>query len=192
METSGAALLVTETSLVRIRPGRFVDLAGLREGEVHSAPFTVTLSPDAPDEVEGVVFEIDAAPAPEEWIQETTTIEVRPAELEVGGHTLAYAVRYDDGEVVDGRVGFRIRQDLPVTWDDDVQPLMAARCKRCHGSHGSAHRMDDLPLWREEIELILSALRDGRMPLPPNPPLTPDQVDLVVQWRDDGLLESRP
>jgi len=192
VETSGAALLVTETSLVRIRPGRFVAVAGLREGEIHGEPFTVELTPDAPEEVEEVVFEIDDAPAPAAWIQAPSALEILPAELAVGRHTLAYAVRYDDDEVVDGRIGFHVIEDRPVTWVDDIEPLQAARCEMCHGARGNAHPMHDLAAWRDEIEFIINAVRDARMPLPPNPPLTPALVDLVIRWREDGLTESWP
>jgi mono/diheme cytochrome c family protein len=70
-----------------------------------------------------------------------------------------------------------------------VQPLFDLRCTQCHGPRGFAHRLDGYARFTAEFDAILAVATDGRMPLPPNPRLTPAQLQLLRDWRDAGFPE---
>ena len=74
-------------------------------------------------------------------------------------------------------------------WSGDVLPLYQSRCDACHGPRGTARRLDDVVTFASQIDLIVAAVRDGRMPLPPNDPLTAAEIDLIERWRDAEFPE---
>ena len=74
----------------------------------------------------------------------------------------------------------------PPTFEADVVALRDQHCAACHGPQGYAHSLHAPDEWAKEIDAIISAVAVGQMPLPPNPTLTPSEVDLLVRWREAG------
>jgi mono/diheme cytochrome c family protein len=75
------------------------------------------------------------------------------------------------------------------TWSGDVLPLFDARCDSCHGERGNARRLDDIDSFSDQVDLVLIAVREQRMPLPPNEPLTDAEIDLIVRWQEAEFPE---
>lgn len=75
------------------------------------------------------------------------------------------------------------------TWSGDVLPIFDGRCDICHGQRGNARRLDDQDSFSSQIDLILAAVREQRMPLPPNDPLTDAEIDLIVRWQEAEFPE---
>ena len=95
-----------------------------------------------------------------------------------------------------------------VRFDRDVRPILSGKCIRCHGPD-SEHRKSDLRLDREDVakkiaivpgnpqksELvarITTADPDMRMPPPDaNKQLTPEEIETLTRWIDEGANWSR-
>ena len=77
----------------------------------------------------------------------------------------------------------------PPGWAEDVEPLFLAHCEQCHGATGFAHPMFTRDIWIEEIDLILTNVSTGAMPLPPNPPLGEVDIQRIEAWQDAGFPE---
>lgn len=93
------------------------------------------------------------------------------------------AVWIDDGARLT-RVG---GDAAPVTWQGAISAFAEDNCARCHGGLGTARPLDDYETWTTEIDAILRALEEGRMPLD-GAPLLGGTVDTVRRWKEDGLL----
>jgi hypothetical protein len=113
---------------------------------------------------------------------------LEPAALGDGPHSLEVRVEHDDETpAVVVRVDFAVRVDVPPGWDADIRPIFSAECALCHGSGGSARDLGAKRDWVEQVDAILENVRQGRMPLPPNPPLNPESVGLIEAWRAAGF-----
>lgn len=49
-----------------------------------------------------------------------------------------------------------------------------------------------MEVWVEEFDQIVDAIVGNRMPLPPNPSVTPEQLELIRAWGQTGMLRSWP
>ncbi|MFT7626118.1 MAG: hypothetical protein ACI9WU_005311 [Myxococcota bacterium] len=76
-----------------------------------------------------------------------------------------------------------------VTWAQDIEPLMDARCSLCHGDGQYAHPMWTRDHWEDEMEDILFVIESQAMPLPPNEPLNAKEIELIVDWKDGEFKE---
>ena len=112
------------------------------------------------------------------------TIELDPAVIGPGTHTLSVEARYVDGVVLRNELNFL----GPPTWTDDIEPIHLAHCTGCHGAANLAHTMDDVEAWRFEIIAIIDDVETGRMPYGA-PMLSPGKIELIRVWRDTGMLE---
>ncbi|MCA9538876.1 MAG: hypothetical protein KC620_08305 [Myxococcales bacterium] len=188
-EDDGSVLLHGAGGLDRVRPGRFVRLSGVDEGDVLEQMRAVAIEPTRPDLIARLTATIDEG-APMALAGPPWAVELVPVELGEGPHVLTVAATYTDDLQVEVQVHFVVQG--PPTWRGHVEPLFVARCDQCHGERGYAHRMDDPNVWQIEIAAILSAVEAGRMPLTPNPALTPAEIDQIRRWRDAGFPETWP
>jgi hypothetical protein len=189
IDADGSALLAG-AGLVRVRLERQVRLAGLEDGATLAGPTVVTIEPDRPQRVREVRAGLSADRVEQAVIEGPPwSLELDPTVLEPGEYTLGVTIEYDDGPTTSAGWSFAVRDEGAPTWAEDVQPIFRARCEVCHGENGFARRLDELEVWREQIELILAALREERMPLPPNPPLEQVLIDRIAAWGDAGFPE---
>ena len=184
--SSGYALLGTAGQVVRLEAGRVVDLDGVADGDLVSAPTTVLLRAEAPSAIDDVTAAVDGVPIQVE--QFPWRVALDPRTLGDGFHSLTVHVTYaDGGPDGNGRVGFYVGASSIPRWAGDISVLSAERCDECHGERGNAHRMDTKDLWIEDIDRIGDAIREARMPLPPKPPLQPSKIDRIAAWRAAGF-----
>jgi hypothetical protein len=182
----GRALAASPQGLLRLSVGLRVDLEGLEDGALLSAPVELTVHPLRPDAVLSLTAAVDDVAIP---VLEGARIALDPEDFEDGTHTLV--VRADYGaEAVQASLRFSRYAGPPPTWRADVQPLFAERCALCHGAQGSARRLDTAPIWAEQIDVILENVRSGRMPLPPNRTLSSDEVARIEGWAAAGFPEG--
>ena len=182
----GRALASSPQGLLRVNVGLRVDLDGLEDGALLAAPTTVRAYPLRPETVVAVRATVDDAPVE---VQDGLRIVLDPAAFIDGTHTLV--VTADHGsEQAQSSLRFSRYAGPPPTWRGEVQPLFAARCALCHGAQGSARRLDSAPTWAAQIDSILDNVRAGRMPLPPNPALTTEEVARVEGWAAAGFPEG--
>jgi mono/diheme cytochrome c family protein len=87
-------------------------------------------------------------------------------------------------------------------FESRVRPVLLQRCQSCHGpeEQSSSFRVDSrdailkggelgkaiIPGEPENSPLVHAIRRQGERPMPPEDPLTPDEVDAVVAWIRDG------
>ena len=88
-------------------------------------------------------------------------------------------------------------------FEEKVQPLLAARCFKCHGPdkqkgglrldsraavlHGGQSGPAVAP-HRVQESLLIEAVRYESLEMPPDRPLAKDEVDAVVQWVEQGAV----
>jgi hypothetical protein len=73
------------------------------------------------------------------------------------------------------------------TWSSDVQELSEAKCGLCHGVGQFAHEMASVDQWIDEFPAILTMVQTGQMPLAPLSPLTPVEVQTLLDWESGGF-----
>jgi hypothetical protein len=122
---------------------------------------------------------------------------------------------FDDGEEAAAGTDAADPTSRPITWDNDIAPLMVSECAPCHigGGGSGGFRADDytdvvgpvdsgtgLPyvapgdssdsyLWHKVngTQNTLPGGTGSRMPT--NGPLTSAQIDLITNWIETGALE---
>ena len=174
--------------LRRFVPDRRADVVGLPSGLL-SVVTEIIVRPAEPDDVVEITATIDGSPIPVS--AETWTLSIDPASLEDGVRELVVTVRYADAEPTVERRTFTVRAGPAPNWNDDIQPLFIDHCALCHGADGGARVLDSSESWIENIETILFNVRNGRMPLPPNPTLAAEQVAWIEGWQAAGFPLSR-
>lgn len=107
------------------------------------------------------------------------------AGLRPGLHTLSAVARFEDGSEARRVVAFDYQPASPValSWSQDVRPIHQARCAGCHDD-GPGRPLNTYELWRGSLDLVVSAVRDRRMPA--DGPLDPQQISLIQRWASSG------
>jgi hypothetical protein len=102
-----------------------------------------------------------------------------------GMHTLSAVARFEDGSEARRVVAFDYQPASPaaLSWSQDVRPIHQARCAQCH-ENGPGRPLNTYELWRGSLELVVSAVRDRRMPA--DGPLDPQQISLIQRWAASG------
>ncbi len=188
---AGAVLLWGEAGLYDARPGAFLGFSGARDGVsiLESTVLRLRASPE--DGLQGITLSLDGAPAeplegpPYQW-----TID--PFVLGDGTHRAVFEATWQAGNTASAALRFGTLAVGPPTWQADIEPLFVDRCNTCHGDGGYAHPLFQMAQWRDDLDRILAAVTDARMPLPPAPALTPEELQLIEGWRDEGFLEQWP
>lgn len=75
------------------------------------------------------------------------------------------------------------------TWSEDVRPLAEQACFLCHGPSASARDLSTREAWSSQWSDIEENVRSARMPLPPQPPLGPAELELLRAWAEAGFPE---
>jgi len=98
--------------------------------------------------------------------------------------------------------------DAPPTFEDQIRPLLKARCFTCHGEADSPEAALDVRLVKllakggdsgpavvpgKRLESPLYCrVRDGEMPPEGAPGFTAEQIELIGRWIDEGAKTRRP
>ena len=182
--------------LVRISQGRPLAFLGLVEEDWVSDLRTVTLLPTLARRVADIQFfmRADAPEAVEEELvldPENWSLLLDPLEIAEGPYIARVLVHYVDMEEPEESVlPFSIGSPEPSTWTEDIQPLFLERCTPCHEETGeSPTKLYLRSQWQQEIDDVIPAVSEGRMPLLPNPPLTQEEIQLIRAWRAGGFIE---
>ncbi len=80
-----------------------------------------------------------------------------------------------------------------VTYDANVKVVIAGNCLQCHGSptaNGAPFSLLTYIQVKDKIEAILSRINSSSSPMPPTGQMIPKNIDIIQQWKDDGLLEK--
>jgi mono/diheme cytochrome c family protein len=105
------------------------------------------------------------------------------------------------------------RETVPVSYQQDVAPLLAAHCGRCHQKQGGGTQKSGFAM--DSYEQLLQGTRIGpvikpgkatastlvslvegradpaiRMPPDGHNPLDPEQIALIRQWIDEGAKNN--
>jgi hypothetical protein len=184
MAESGYAVVASDSGISRLETGREVLLDGLDDGTLINGETRVIIRPPDSNKVDRLEAYLDGG-----------KIEVRPFPWRVefdaenltdGFHSLVIRVVYNDGGP-DGtaRVGFFVGLASTPTWSLEMSFLSQNKCQLCHNSlGGNARDLSSKARWMAEIDNIIAALRQGRMPLPPYPNLADATIDRIELWRD--------
>jgi len=73
------------------------------------------------------------------------------------------------------------------TWENDVAELSEQKCGLCHGVGQFAHEMASLQQWVDEFPDIISMVETGQMPLAPVSPMTPVEIQTLLDWQSGGF-----
>jgi hypothetical protein len=178
----GAAVVYGDDGIWIVLPGHLLTLAGIEDGQTVTSATVVSVTPTPPVGVVSVTATIDEAPADVQ--QDPWRVVLSPAALGDGPHTLAVTTTWEEGDPATATVGFVVETLPPPTWTEDIEPLYQQRCDTCHNPAVTKSPLDTYDLWKSRIDDILGAVTKGLMPLPPNPALTPTEVDRIQAWRD--------
>jgi hypothetical protein len=184
MAESGYAVVASEAGISRLETGREVLFDGLDDGELVNGEVRAIIKAPDSNGIDRLEATLDGAPIdvlPFPW-----RVEFDAENLADGFHSLVVRVFYTDGGP-DGtaRVGFFVGLASTPTWSLEMSFLSQNKCQLCHNAMGgNARDLSSKQRWREEIDAIVSALRGGRMPLPPYPNLSDSAIDRVELWRD--------
>lgn len=180
----GGPLLVAGTQRIgRLRVKAVIELKGLPAPV--NAPALVDVSAPYPALIRKIDADLDGTA---QWADTASRrAGIDPWSVPEGKHTFTVTVTYSDGPPLSVKTDVQIVRPPAPTWTRDVGPVYEARCKKCHGPNGSGHLMATPERWQAEISTILSAIKDRRMPLPPNEPLSGIEVALVAGWKVMGF-----
>jgi len=159
---------------------------------------TVEVLPTAAERVTRVSAQLDAAPSFEvpgpPW---RVALDVEA--LGDGPHALTLVTQWSDAPEATARFDFVVAlpppppppptEPPPPTWTVDVAPLVTTHCAQCHGPRGFAHPIVGAAAVAAEYDAILAAVRERRMPLPPNRALTAAELALLTGWAAAGFPE---
>ena len=168
---------------------RRIEVLGLPAGEPLVEPTRLWIRLSEPASIRSVSIRIDDVPVTAsrpKW-----AFEVDPANFADGSHRLEVVVEYDDGQRVEATAEFGVFVGPPPNWVDDIEPLFVQHCALCHNSQGSARVLEGSQSWIDLIDTILSFVRTGQMPLPPNPSLSLEEVERIEGWKAAGFPISR-
>lgn len=174
----GALVRTADGRLLELLPGLQVALRGFEDGA------TLTASTAVVAYGEGVTLELDGVPIGGVPFRGGLRANIPAGTLDEGAHRL---VAHSGTE--QAQLGFTTRQGGVPTWTLDIEPFFRERCATCHRAGGNAHDLDGLALWRSEIDRILSAVRERRMPLPPSRALSADEISRIDGWKSAGYPE---
>ncbi len=121
-----------------------------------------------------------------------------PAAVGAGRHTLEVSA-YFDMITPPATASAPVVTELgEVTWSEHIEPIFKQSCASCHGVQ-NVYQLDSAQSWQtaavpegstqSSFEYILSWLESGNMPPGDLPKLTPAQVELIIEWRDQGFAE---
>ena len=99
-------------------------------------------------------------------------------------------------------------RDKVAFFENKVRPLLLARCVECHGDkkHKGGLRLDSRAGWakggesgpaivpgKPDESLLIKAIRylDKDLQMPPKKALTPQEVEILVDWVKDGAFDPR-
>lgn len=181
----GGPLLVSSPRRVgRLRPVVVVELRGLPAGPpplAVSEPLALDVSAPFPSAVRALAADLDGVAQFADVA--ARRVVINPWSIAEGVHTLTVTVTYKDAAPLSATASLRLgRPPTPPGWARDVEPIYAARCRKCHGPNGSGHLMASADRWQAEIKTILSSVADRRMPLPPNDPLSGVEIAKIAGW----------
>ena len=182
-------MLAGPDGLYRYVADRRVDIVGISEGTLVNEPARVVIRPSSVDTVTSIALSLDGASLP--IGSDDPSIVIDPAVLADGEHALVATVTFQDAAPVEVTRTFAVLAGPAPTWVDDIEPLFKQHCALCHDAQGSARILEEPQSWIDLIDTVLFNVRTGRMPLPPNPTLTPDEVARVEGWKAAGFPLSR-
>jgi len=177
-------------------PGRGFSLDAPRSPLAEDA--VVEVRPATPERVTQVIAQLDALPA-EDVVGPPWRVTLDVEALGDGPHTLTLTTRWADAPDATARFDFRVAlpppppppptTPPPPTWSQDIEPLFTTHCAQCHGPRGFAHPIDGAAGLESEYDAVFAAVRERRMPLPPNRALTAAELALLTGWAAAGFPE---
>jgi hypothetical protein len=178
--------LVLDGEPQRLSIDRPLLVRGAPDGTL-AEPATLTLHPTLPDAVVSLSATIDGG---RRSLERPWSLELDPLDFAEGPHRVELRVRYADrDEPVDHSVSFGVGTFEAPTWTDDVLPLHRAKCAECHDPGGTARLLSTPQQWAAEIDLVLANVEQDLMPLPPNEPLSPAEIQRIIGWAASGFPE---
>lgn len=84
--------------------------------------------------------------------------------------------------------------DQTITFESNIMAINQKHCASCHG--GSRPDAGLLLTTFEEVSgaykngRAISRIQDGTMPPSNKPRLTPEEIQLILKWEEDGFLEK--
>ena len=184
--SEGGLFVADDGGLRRLEGGRVILFWGLAVGATVSTPQLVTLA--VPDREELETLEVRLDDEEVEVDAASAEVSLDPSEMSAGLRRLTVHATYAGAlPALSGELAFQVGQLPAPTWRNDIQPLFETRCAHCHGPTGGAHPLYESRMWRDDIERIVPALREGRMPT--SGALPDSEVELVERWRITGMQE---
>jgi hypothetical protein len=186
-DNQGRLVMATAEGIIRVNPGRSVELDGLPGSGVLASETTLSILPDSPDLVTEVNALVDGVAL---TLDEAWSFTLDPHALGEGNFAVEVTVTYSDVAVT-SQATFPFEVILP-TWKDDIEPLAAANCFGCHGDKAALdlklYTKDD---WQSKFSLVVFKTNgDETYPatMPPGDPLSLEKQELIKLWGEAGFL----
>ena len=186
----GRLVMSTDAGIVRVYPGRNVEIDGLPEGGVFAGPLTLTFNPDQPELVTGLSVSFAGSTFD---LEEPWELTVEPKQYGEGDYPLLVEVQYSDVSTP-SQVSIPLSIILP-TWEDDIQLLADSACGSCHGEKAALEiKLYTPDQWKglfETIMIVVTPTEEGPALMPPGEPIGEDAVELLKFWQEAGFMESQ-
>lgn len=173
-------LVADYSGLSRHAAGRPVGLWGLQIGERVVGDTPLVVLPSLPEQVAEVTLAVNG----EAQILDAGAWVLEPAQWPEGG-TLDVVVTYEDSTSSTLERSFEVVDAGQPTWTEDVEPLYNTHCALCH-TNGTETLLNDAQAWEDNIDVILSSVSSGAMPLGKTP-LTGAEIATIRAWQAGGF-----
>lgn len=173
-------LLADYSGLTRHSVDRPVALWGLQPGEGVLGDTPLVVLPTFPEQVTEIQLRVNG----EDQILDAGAWTLEPGQWPEGG-TLEVVVTYEDTVTSRMERSFEVADAGEPTWTEDVEPIYNAHCALCH-SNGTETVLRDAQDWEDNIELILTSVSSGAMPLGKTP-LTGAEIATIRAWQAGGF-----
>ncbi|MGE0790883.1 MAG: cytochrome c [Sandaracinaceae bacterium] len=177
------ALFVSDSTIRRVAARRRVSVGGAANGSLLVRPQVFPIDAEGAPTIEARIDGNTVEP-----LTDPLRVELDPAALGDGSHTLEILVTYDDG-TLPVREARTFEVVTGATWDQDILPIYTQYCARCHGAEGPANtRLDAPDEWQTLFDVVVANVTDGRMPLN-SPPLSQREIAIIQAWEAGGFTE---
>jgi len=193
VDSVGRALIAGADGLARLAAGRPLLFLGVADGSELEDAVTVHVLPTVTETFAGLSATLDGTPV---LLDDSDgfSLLLDPEQLTDGAHEVQVTASYGADDEETASLYFSVGEFIPPTWSADIEPLFVRECALCHSatagatSAGGGHPIDSLAAWQTEIEEILDAVINERMPLNSDP-FDEDTISLIEDWRAGGFLE---
>lgn len=179
---AGGAWIAGDAQICHQAPGTMIRVEGVRPN-MRSAESEHQVRIQASDDTTPTAT-VDGQPIT--LVEDGGWFEGRVVLGTVGWHEVVLAAGTGSRTVLVKRM-----PEVERSWEKDVQPIFQASCasNQCHGGGDYTRDLRTIDAWREKATDVRERVVVKKdMPQAGNTPLTPQEIEIISQWIEGGML----